>query len=81
MSSGTVGDLPMLGIVATKRIGNAVHRNRAKRLVRELYRKHKKSITGSAQTVVVPRKTIFKMAYTELECSFKDAIEKASNRL
>ncbi|MEK9772256.1 MAG: ribonuclease P protein component [Opitutae bacterium] len=81
MSMGPAEKLPRLGIIATKRIGNAVHRNRAKRLIRELYRKNKTSIPKSAQTVVVPRKAIFQMVYTELESSFKDAIVKASNRL
>jgi len=81
MSLGLTDDPPRLGIIATKRIGNAVHRNRAKRLVREMYRKHKAFIPVSAQTVVVPRKAILKMVYTELESSFKDAVVKASNRL
>ena len=81
MSLGLADDPPRLGIIATKRIGNAVYRNRAKRLVRELYRKHKAFIPVSAQTVVVPRKAILKMVYTELESSFKDAVIKASNRL
>ncbi len=73
--------ISQLGVIATKKIGNAVCRNRAKRLVRELYRNHKEIIPEFSQTVVIPRKAIFKMPYTELECSFKDAIRKASNKL
>ena len=77
MSLGLTDDPPRLGIIATKRIGNAVHRNRAKRLVREMYRKHTDLYSRSAQTVVVPRKAILKMVYTELESSFKDAVSKS----
>jgi ribonuclease P protein component len=32
---------PRLGITATRRIGGAVRRNRAKRLVREIFRRHR----------------------------------------
>jgi ribonuclease P protein component len=33
---------PRLGITATRRVGGAVRRNRAKRLVREIFRRHKR---------------------------------------
>jgi len=33
-----------LGIVASKKVGNAVHRNRAKRLLRSLFLKHITSV-------------------------------------
>jgi len=73
--------LPQLGIIASKRIGNAVLRNRAKRLIRELYRNHKNYFPPFSQTVVIPRKSILKLPYSELRSSFKDVIEKASNKL
>ena len=34
---------PRLGITVTRRLGGAVRRNRAKRLVREVFRRHKSS--------------------------------------
>ena len=71
----------MLGIVATKRLGNAVQRNRAKRIVRELYRKHKSLFPQSSQSVIIPKRAIFKLKHSELECSFLGAIEKASIKL
>lgn len=33
---------PRLGITATRRVGGAVKRNRAKRLVRDIFRRHKR---------------------------------------
>ncbi len=35
---------PRLGITMTRRIGGAVRRNRAKRLVREVFRRHKSAL-------------------------------------
>jgi ribonuclease P protein component len=70
-----------LGIIATKRLGNAVCRNKAKRLVRELYRKSKDMLPNSCQIVVVPKKPIFKTDFTYLEASFKQTLVQAAKRL
>ncbi|HKN47231.1 MAG TPA: ribonuclease P protein component [Candidatus Polarisedimenticolia bacterium] len=35
---------PRLGITVTRRVGGAVQRNRAKRLVREVFRRHKSEL-------------------------------------
>ena len=70
-----------LGIVATKRLGNAVARNQAKRLIRELYRKYKNQLPCIMDLVVLPRRAIFQMPFTKLETLFIDALNKASKRL
>jgi RNase P protein component len=43
-----------LGIAATRKMGDAVERNRAKRLARELFRRHK--IDAGLDVIIVPRR-------------------------
>ena len=59
---------PRLGIAATRKMGPAVQRNRAKRLVRELFRHHKPP--GGVDVVVVPRREILDAPYARLEAEF-----------
>jgi ribonuclease P protein component len=57
-----------LGIAATRKMGQAVERNRAKRLVRELFRHHKP--TEGIDVVVVPRREMLDAPYARLEAEF-----------
>jgi ribonuclease P protein component len=70
-----------LGVIATKRIGNAVSRNLAKRTVREIYRRNKGIIPVSTDVVILPKKSIFLTKFSKLEKCFIHALSKASNRL
>jgi ribonuclease P protein component len=57
-----------LGIAATRKMGAAVARNRAKRLVRELFRHHKPST--SIDVVVVPRRELLEAPFEKIEAEF-----------
>ena len=57
-----------LGIAATRKMGAAVERNRAKRLVREVFRHHKPA--GALDVVVVPRRDILDAPYEKVEAEF-----------
>ena len=72
------GDYARLGIAATRKIGGAVVRNRAKRLTRELFR-HLRPDTG-LDIVVVPRREFSDAPYIDLERELSDLLERANRR-
>jgi ribonuclease P protein component len=63
-----------LGIAATRKMGSAVVRNRAKRLVRELFRHHKPA--GGFDIVVVPRHEMLDASYVTLEAEFRALLDR-----
>lgn len=63
-----------LGIAATRKMGAAVERNRAKRLVRELFRHHKP--VTAVDVVVVPRREILAAPYDRIETEFKSLLAR-----
>lgn len=54
-----------LGITAGKKIGNAVHRNRAKRLIRLAYRENETEMPVGIDIVIVARTAICNIKSTE----------------
>ncbi len=71
-----------LGIVASRKLGDAVRRNRAKRLIRELFRR--KFNTGSSpgfDVVVIPRRELFDAEFSSLEADFRQALKRGAARL
>jgi ribonuclease P protein component len=67
-----------LGIAATRKLGGAVTRNRAKRLVRELFRQHKPA--AALDLVVVPRREMLDAPYARLEEEFRALVERHLRR-
>jgi ribonuclease P protein component len=65
---------PRLGIAASQKIGNAVVRNRAKRLVRELFRSHKPLI--GIDIVVIPRREMIDASWRNLEADYRAALQR-----
>jgi ribonuclease P protein component len=75
---GNQGSVARLGIAATRKLGGAVLRNRAKRLIRDVFRRHK--IGRGVDVVVVPRRELFDASLTAIEADYLSSIERASRR-
>jgi ribonuclease P protein component len=63
-----------LGIAATKKIGGAVQRNRAKRLIREIFRHN--DIASGFDIVVVPKREFLGASLTVLEADYRHTLER-----
>jgi ribonuclease P protein component len=63
-----------LGIAATKRLGGAVVRNRAKRLIREVFRRN--DIAPGFDIVVVPRRELLTVGLSTLEADYRAAVAR-----
>ena len=76
------GEERRLGITATRRIGGAVVRNRARRRVRELFRKHAAALVAAGVDIVVNvRRGCADGAWAEVEEDFVRCLSLARRRL
>lgn len=76
-----VGDSrPRLGVIASRRVGNAVKRNRGKRLVREIFRRNAALLPLGSRVVVVLRSGFERFKFAELEADFIKACERMLRR-
>lgn len=69
-------DINRLGITASKKIGKAVVRNRAKRRIRELYRTNLKNLKSGYDFVIVARTRTVTEPYSKLLAAFVSAAEE-----
>ena len=63
-----------LGIAATKRLGGAVVRNRAKRLIREVFRRN--DIAPGFDIVVVPKRELLAASLSALETEYRTSVTR-----
>ena len=67
-----------LGIAATRKLGSAVERNRAKRLVRETFRRNKPA--PGVDVVVVPRRELLDSHLGIFEGEYRQSLERRFGR-
>ena len=63
-----------LGIAATRKIGGSVERNRAKRLIREVFRRNK--IAPGFDVVVIPKRELLDASLSALEADYRHIVER-----
>lgn len=68
------GYVPRFGVAATRKLGSAVERNRAKRLSREVFRRHK--LAAGLDIVIVPRREMLDAPFSNLEADYQAALER-----
>jgi ribonuclease P protein component len=68
------GGVGRLGIAATKKLGGAVRRNRAKRLIREVFRRNK--IASGFDVVVIPKRELLDASLNVLEADYRTLLER-----
>jgi ribonuclease P protein component len=69
-----------LGITVTTRVGNAVVRNRIKRLVREFFRREKGRIPQAQDIVVIARRGAEKLSLSEVSGELRTALNQGRSR-
>jgi ribonuclease P protein component len=67
------GLVARLGVAATRKLGPAHERNRAKRLTREVFRRNK--LAEGLDVVVVPRREMLDALFTSLEADYRTALD------
>ena len=66
-----------LGVVASRKVGGAVERTRARRRLREVFRKHRHHLSGKYDVVLVARHGILKARWDELVEEFMELAGRA----
>ena len=66
-----------VGVVASRAaVGNAVHRNRAKRRLREIFRHHQQLVPSGYDVLLVARHSLNRLGLREIESKFIESCRK-----
>jgi len=68
------GGCTRLGVVASRNTGNAVGRNRAKRVLREAFRRLRSSLPPGLDLVAVAKSPLVKAKLQDVERALRDAV-------
>jgi ribonuclease P protein component len=70
-------EVSRVGVVTSRKIGNAVTRSRARRLLREVFRRHQHEFVRPLDLVLVARQSIVEKDYAQVERDFVSAARQA----
>ena len=71
------GAAPKLGVVTSRKIGGAVQRTRARRLLRESFRLHQHEFTQPIEIILVARNSIAGKKFADVERDFLATLRRA----
>ncbi len=70
------GETHRIGVITGKKIGGAVIRNRARRLLRESFRLHQHELCQPVDLILVARNSIVGKNFSEVEKDFLQALRR-----
>jgi ribonuclease P protein component len=70
------GTGPRLGVIASRAVGDAVARNRARRLLREVFRLHQHELPGPVALVLIARPSLPSRGFAAVERDFLAALRE-----
>jgi len=69
-----------VGLAAGRKVGGAVQRNRARRLLKESFRKSKQEAAGGLDLVLVAKREIVGRTQGEVEREFRECLRRLASR-
>jgi ribonuclease P protein component len=67
-----------IGLSVSKKIGNAVTRNRIKRLIRQFFLEHENSVAQDNDYVIIARKPVSEMDFNQVTSSLEHVLKRAN---
>ena len=71
------GSRSQLGLITSRKTGNAVVRSRARRLMREAFRRHQNDLSQPVTMVLIARPALAGKAYVEVEHAYLLVLKQA----
>ena len=71
------GSTPRLGVITSRKLGGAVVRSRARRLLREAFRRRQHDFCRPVSLVLIARNSIVGKKFTEVDRDFASAMRQA----
>jgi len=70
-----------LGLTVTRRIGNAVKRNRIKRVMRDAFRRHREELAAPMDLVLNAYSAVLEMPFEQLQHELLDAVAELARKV
>lgn len=75
--AGNETQVPRVAVIASKAaVGGAIERNRAKRRLREVFRKHQDRVPPDCDLLLIARSAVIRRPFSELEQAFVEACSR-----
>lgn len=72
--------LDRLGLVASRKLGGAVARNRSKRLLRESFRRNPREGAEALDLVLIPTREILDLSGDDVACEYRERLRRLAAR-